>query len=165
MSNTDLQIIEKQEQLLQFSTFDLSTAWFLGNSIKNYCESKNLAVAIEVRFCRESVFFYRLPGTTANNSDWVRRKRNTTELQQKSSYAVGLSLSDGETLESVCGLPFRDYAHHGGSFPIRVKGMGVIGSVTISGLPQREDHNIVVQILAELVGVDLRNENLMLSTS
>jgi uncharacterized protein (UPF0303 family) len=101
MSNTDLQIIEKQEQLLQFSTFDLSTAWLLGSSIKNYCGSKNLAVAIEVRFCREPVFFYLMPGTTANNSDWVRRKRNTTELQQRSSYAVGLSLADSETLARI----------------------------------------------------------------
>jgi len=155
MSKTDLQIIERQEQLLQFSSFNYSTAWLLGCSLKQFCETKNLAVAIEVRICRETVFFYLMPGASANNSDWVRRKRNSTELQQKSSYAIGISLKEGESLETVSGHPLRDYASHGGSFPIRVKGIGLVGSVTISGLPQREDHNIVVQILSNLTGVDL----------
>ncbi len=155
MSTVDLQIIEQQERLLQFSSFDYSTAWLLGSSLKSYCETRGLAVAIEVRLCRETVFFYLMPGTSANNSDWARRKRNSTELQQISSYAIGLSLKDGETLEAVSGLPLRDYAYHGGSFPIRVKGVGVVGTVTISGLPQRDDHNIVVRILSELIDVEL----------
>lgn len=155
MNKTDLQIIEGQELLLQFSSFDNSTAWLLGNSLKQYCESKNLAVAIEVRLCRETVFFYLMPGASGNNSDWARRKRNSTELHQKSSYAIGLSLEVGETLEKLSGLPLRDYAHHGGSFPIRVRGAGVVGSVTISGLPQREDHNVVVKVISELIGEDL----------
>ena len=155
MSKEDLQIIAQQEQLLQFTSFDYSTAWLLGSSLKQYCEENNLAVAIEVRLCKETVFFYLMPGTSAYNTDWARRKRNTTELQQKSSYAVGLGLAAGETLETVAGLSFQDYAHHGGSFPIRVRGSGVVGSVTISGLPQREDHNVVVQVISELIGNDL----------
>lgn len=98
-----------------------------------------------------------------NNADWARRKRNTTELQQKSSYSIGLSLEAGQTLESISGLPFRDYAYHGGSFPIRVRGSGVVGSVTISGLPQRDDHNVVAQVMAELIGEDLQKAGLELS--
>lgn len=151
----DLAIIAKQEYLLQFKAFDNTTAWQLGESIKKYCESENLAVTIEIRLCRETVFFFAMPGTSPNNADWARRKRNTTELQQRSSYAVGLALSEGETLESQSGLPMRDYAHHGGGVPIRVKGVGFVGVVTISGLPQREDHNIVVQVMADFIGVTL----------
>lgn len=158
MSKEDLQIIAQQEQLLQFSSFDYSTAWLLGSSLKQYCEENNLAVAIEVRLCKETVFFYLMPGMSAYNTGWARRKRNTTELQQKSSYAVGLGLSAGETLETVAGLSFQDYAHHGGSFPIRVRGSGVVGSVTISGLPQREDHNVVVQVISGILGNDLDME-------
>lgn len=153
MSKEDLQIIEQQERLLQFSSFDYSTAWLLGTSLKHYCETKKLAVAIEVRLCRETVFFYLMPGTSANNSDWARRKRNSTELQQKSSYAIGLSLQDGETLETVSGLPLRDYAHHGGSFPIRVKGVGMVGAVTVSGLPQRKDHELIIKVLSNFAGI------------
>jgi uncharacterized protein (UPF0303 family) len=160
MTNTpeavrDLAIIAKQEELLQFNAFDNVTAWQLGESIKKHCESRNLAVTIEIRHCRETVFFYAMPGTSPNNSDWARRKRNTTELQQRSSYAVGLALNVGETLETQSGLPLRDFAHHGGSVPIRVKGVGFVGAATISGLPQREDHSIVVLAMADFIGVTL----------
>lgn len=151
----DLALIEMQEEILQFNTFDNSTAWLLGESIKKLCESRNLAVTIEIRLCRDTVFFFAMPGTSPNNSDWARRKRNTTELQQRSSYAVGLALPEGESLETQSGLPLRDYAHHGGSVPIRVKGVGCVGTATISGLPQREDHNIVVRAMADLIGVPL----------
>jgi uncharacterized protein (UPF0303 family) len=163
VKKTDLQILEQQEHLLQFPFFDHSTAWLLGTSLKQHCEAKKLSVAIEVRLSRETVFLYLMPGTTGNNADWARRKRNTTELQQKSSYSIGLSLEAGQTLELISGLPFRDYAYHGGSFPIRVRGSGVVGSVTISGLPQREDHNVVAHVLAELIGEDLQNAGLELS--
>jgi uncharacterized protein (UPF0303 family) len=156
----DLAIIAKQEELLQFNAFDNTTAWLLGESIKKHCEAQNLAVTIEIRICRDTVFFFAMPGTSPNNSDWARRKRNTTELQQRSSYAVGLALLGNETLESQSGLPLRDYAHHGGSVPIRVKGIGCVGAVTISGLPQREDHNIVVQTMANFIGVTLMECNL-----
>lgn len=151
----DLAIIAKQEELLQFTVFGNTTAWQLGEGIKKHCESRSLAVTIEIRLCRETIFFYAMPGTSPNNSDWARRKRNTTELQQRSSYAVGLALLEGETLESQSGLPLRDYAHHGGSVPIRVKGVGCVGAATISGLPQREDHNVLVQAMADFIGVTL----------
>jgi len=151
----DLSIISQQEELLQFSHFDNAKAWELGEAIKRHCSDRNLAVTIEIRLCRETVFLYAMQGTSPNNSDWARRKRNTTELQQRSSYAVGLALSEGVTLETQSGLPIRDYSHHGGSFPIRVKGVGCVGAATISGLPQREDHNIVARVIAEQIGVSL----------
>ena len=151
----DLAIIAKQEELLQFTSFDNATAWQLGESIKEHCDSRNLAVTIEIRLCQETVFFYAMTGTSPNNSDWARRKRNTTEMRQRSSYAVGLALQEGETLETQSGLPLRDFAHHGGSVPIRVKGVGCVGTATISGLPQREDHNIVVQSMAAIIGVTM----------
>jgi uncharacterized protein (UPF0303 family) len=151
----DLAIIAKQEELLQFASFDNTTAWSLGDAIRQHCEEHQLAVAIEVRLCRETVFYYAMQGTSPNNADWARRKRNTTELKHRSSYAVGLALKEGETLESQSGLPARDYAHHGGSFPIRVKGVGCVGSVTVSGLPQRQDHALVAEVLASVLGVSL----------
>jgi uncharacterized protein (UPF0303 family) len=136
--------------------FDNTTAWGLGAQIRSLCESRGLALAIEVRLVRETAFFCAMAGTNPTNADWVRRKRNTVEQLQRSSYATGLSLqSEGLTLEQKMGLPARDFATHGGGFPIRVHGVGCIGAVTVSGVPQREDHAIVVTVLAAMCGVDL----------
>ena len=152
----DIQRIAFQEQTLQFSSFDKATAWELGTRLKTACEEQGAAVTIEVRLLRETVFFYSMPGTCAINTDWARRKRNVVELMELSSYGVGRSFElKGNSLESLMGLPLRDYASHGGSFPVFVKGMGCIGAVTVSGLPQREDHAMVVQVLAQMLGADL----------
>ena len=40
-----------------------------------------------------------------------------------------------------------DYAAHGGAFPILVRGTGCVGSVAVSGLPQLQDHQLVVNTL------------------
>ena len=158
MSNLekDLQRLALQEQLLQLDTFDEATAWDLGCRIKALCEARRQALTIEVRRAKETLFFYAMPGTSPSNADWARRKRNTTELLQRSSYSTGLAhQKDSSSLQLKMGLPLQDFAEHGGSFPIRVRGVGCVGSVTVSGVPQREDHAIVVEALAGLCGVAL----------
>jgi uncharacterized protein (UPF0303 family) len=96
-----------------------------------------------------------LPGVTPDNVQWVRRKRNLVLRYFRSSYAIGLDLkAKGKTVADN-GLLDADYAPHGGSFPINVKGTGCIGSVTVSGLPQRDDHNLVVEALALMLAKDL----------
>jgi uncharacterized protein (UPF0303 family) len=66
----------------------------------------------------------------------------------RSSYAVGLKLQrDQMTLQAKTGLDLKDYAPHGGCFPILVQGTGCVGTITVSGLPQRDDHNLVVSVL------------------
>ena len=97
-----------------------------------------------------------LDGATPDNPNWVRRKRNCVLRFFKSSYAIGLTLArQDSTLQAKFGLPDTEFAPHGGSFPIVVKGTGCIGAVTVSGLPQREDHNMVVEALAAILGKDI----------
>ena len=73
-----------------------------------------------------------------------------------SSYAEALAAQQkGASLEQESGQPLRDYAIHGGSFPLRLAGLGVVGAVTVSGAPEREDHALVVEALAHLLGVSL----------
>jgi uncharacterized protein (UPF0303 family) len=128
----------------------------LGTLIKRLCEERGVAVTIEVRRAKETLFFYSMAGVVPNNAEWVRRKRNVVELLHRSSYAVGMSnQKDNTSLPQKTGVLLNDYAEHGGSFPIRVKGVGCIGVVTVSGVPQREDHAIVVEALAALCGVAL----------
>ena len=47
-----------------------------------------------------------------------------------------------------------EFAAHGGAFPIHVAGVGIIGSVTVSGAPSRDDHAFVVEALAQHLGLD-----------
>ena len=158
---SDLVRLTLQEQRLQLDHFDQASAWTLGVNLKSRCEAAGVALAIEVRLGKETVFYYAMPGTSPNNANWVRRKRNTVELLHTSSYAVGLKLADeGTSLEAKQGLPLADYASHGGSFPLRVRGVGVVGVVTVSGIPQREDHGMVVQALADLCNIPLEEVTL-----
>jgi uncharacterized protein (UPF0303 family) len=112
-------------------------------------------VVIDVRRFGQPLFYCALPGTTPDNPDWVRRKSNIVARFHRCSYAVGLELKHaGTTLEDKYGLSLTDYAVHGGSFPIRVSGAGPIGSVTVSGVPQRSDHELVVEALCSVIGKD-----------
>ena len=152
----DLERLAEQERQLQFDRFGAAQAWQLGNTLRALAESRAQAVTIEIRLTRETVFFFAMPGTTPVNADWARRKRNAVDLLQLSSYRIGRELErDGSSLETKLGLPTRDYASHGGCFPLVVKGSGCIGTVTVSGLPQREDHAMLVEVLAPMCGASL----------
>ncbi|OBV38936.1 heme-binding protein [Janthinobacterium psychrotolerans] len=39
------------------------------------------------------------------------------------------------------------YAGHGGAFPLIIRGVGMVGTVTVSGLAQADDHALVVAAL------------------
>lgn len=152
----DLARIALQEKELQFDRFDSQTAWQLGSLLRKIAEERKLGVVIDITLFSMPLFFTALEGSTPDNPSWVRRKRACVFRFFKSSYAVGLSLAKQETtLQAKFGLDDADYAAHGGSFPITVKGTGVIGAVTVSGLPQREDHIVVVEALATLLGKDV----------
>jgi len=152
---TDLQQIEEQEAALRFDAFDLATAWELGKLLRDMAEKDSLAVAIDVHLHAMPAFYAALPGSTADNASWIRRKRNLTLRLFQSSYRIGLTMAaKGSSIEEKLGLATADFAGHGGSFPILVKGTGCIGAVTVSGLPQRDDHNLVVEALALLLVKD-----------
>ena len=152
----DLALIARQEAELVFPSFDADTAWNLGRALREAAQARGVAVAIDIRRGQDIQFFHAMEGTAPENADWARRKRNTVELVRRSSYALGLqNRLNPRTLEENLALPARDYCCHGGCFPIRVQGAGHIGTVTVSGLPQREDHNLVVEVLAKMLGKDL----------
>ncbi len=152
---TDLDRILEQERVLRFPRFDAATGWQLGSLLRDMALERETGVVIDVHLHSMPLFYCALPGTTADNASWVRRKRAVTLRFFRSSYALGLTLSlQGTTIEAKYGVPAADYATHGGSFPILVEGTGCVGAVTVSGLPQREDHNMVVEALCRLLGKD-----------
>ena len=153
----DLERIAAQERRLRFASFDEDTAWGLCSVLRARAEARGASVTIEVRLAGATVALTAMPGTAPANADWARRKRNVVETLHRSSYAVGLAAarSGGATETQMMGLADRDYACHGGGFPIMVNGVGFVGAVTVSGLPQREDHNLVVEVLADILSVPL----------
>lgn len=152
----DLWLLEQHEQRLQFPSFDPRAAWNLGDIIRTLAARRQSGVAIDIHLLGWPVFYYAMPGTTPDNAEWVRRKRNVVFRYFRSSYAIGRKLeSQGTTLEAKTGLDARDFAAHGGSFPIRIAGSGCVGAVTVSGLPQREDHALVTEALAQFLSRDI----------
>jgi uncharacterized protein (UPF0303 family) len=151
----DLQQIAQQEKLLVAPRFDADFGWQIGTHLRELAKARGLAIAIDVRTFGQSIFYSALAGATPDNADWVRRKSNTVAHFRCSSYAVGLRLAESaSTLADKFGLSNADYATHGGGFPLTVQGAGVIGSITVSGLPQREDHGLIVEALCALLGRD-----------
>lgn len=149
----DIAKIAQQEQTLRFERFDNTTAFELGLRLKAAAEARGKAVAIDVQLNGFPLFFYAMPGTSPDNADWIRRKRNVVTKCHRSSYGVGLRMQSLDTsFAERYGAAVADYATHGGCFPIFVRGVGCVGTVAVSGLPQREDHNLVVAVLAELLG-------------
>jgi uncharacterized protein (UPF0303 family) len=147
----DLAAITRQEAELRFPSFDNNTAWSLGLSIRELAISRRQSLVIDIRRFgqpHQPLFYTALAGTTPDNPRWVQRKSNVVARFHRSSYAVGLTLEQtNRTFAERYNLPDADYAAHGGSFPLHVSGAGIIGSITVSGLPQREDHNLVVEAL------------------
>ena len=151
----DLERIARQERELHLLRLDAEVAWELGCRLRTMAIERGHRVAIDVRRFGQQLFYTVLEGTSPNNAEWVRRKGNTVARFYNSSYSVGLSLRvKGTTLEQNHGLATADYASHGGSFPLHVEGAGVVGSATVSGLPQRSDHDLVVEALCALLGRD-----------
>ncbi len=148
----ELEQIGRQEHELAFTRFDAGMAWEIGAGLRILAAERRLPVVIDVRRFGQPLFYAALEGTTPDNVDWVRRKSNVVARFHRSSYAIGLKEKiKGEDLIGSQGLAIADYATHGGSFPITVAGAGVIGSVTVSGLPQRADHELVIEALCGLL--------------
>jgi uncharacterized protein (UPF0303 family) len=151
----DLKILVQQQHELQYATFDEEAGWKLGARLRELAASRKLAVVIDVRRFHQPLFYSALPGTTPDNAEWVRRKSNVVARFHKPSYQIGLELQQKQsTLLERYGLPVADYIAHGGSFPLMVFDAGVIGAITVSGLPQREDHELVIEALCAELGKD-----------
>ena len=151
----DISRIGLQEERLRFPRFDAAVAWELGLRLKDVADSRKVSVAIDISTSAYTLFSHAMDGATPDNAEWVRRKRNVTMRFFRSSYAIGLELKrDGRTLEEKYGLSHADYMAHGGCFPVRLAGSDLcVGAITVSGLPQREDHDLLTRTLAAYVGV------------
>jgi uncharacterized protein (UPF0303 family) len=152
---TDIAQIARQEQELHFASFSEEDAWALGNLMRQAAVDRKLPFVIDIRIGNRPLFYTALPGSSPENPDWVRRKVNTVYRFHKSSYRVGREYQlQGRAFDASRGIDPMDHAPAGGGFPIHLTGTGVVGAVTVSGVPQREDHGFVVEMLCRALGKD-----------
>ena len=139
-----------EEDELQFDAFDNDTAWELGGRLVAAARDRGLAVTIDIERGEQQLFHCALPGTAADNDEWIRRKNRVVRRFGHSSFYMGRAHGDAFAERFL--LDPTVYAAHGGAFPVIVRGVGPIGTVTVSGLPQEEDHRLVVSVLREFLG-------------
>ena len=137
-----------EEQELQFATFTLDDAWELGAALVAEGRRSALPIAVDITRNRHQLFHAALPGATPDNDVWIRRKtRVVNRFGHSTLYMRQASRERGTTFEEQYGLDPLRYAAHGGGFPVLVRGVGPVGIVVVSGLPQLEDHRMVVAAL------------------
>ncbi len=136
----------QEEQELQFTSFNETTAWQLGTQMVEHAMRDNLPVTIDITRGQHQLFHSSMPGTAADNDEWVKRKVRLVNRFGHSSFYMGQLLKHkGKTIEQSYLISESEFAAHGGCFPIIVKGTGMVGTITVSGLPQEEDHKLVVE--------------------
>jgi uncharacterized protein (UPF0303 family) len=140
--------IEDEERRLILPRFDNNDAWHLGNILVQLAQVSGASVVIDIRRHGQQLFHSALPGTCADNDEWIQRKTRVVDRYGTSSYLVGLRhLAQGSSFEQTSRLDPNLYAAHGGAFPLTVRNVGTVGTVTVSGLPQADDHRLVVKAL------------------
>ncbi len=139
-----------EEQELQFTGFTNDDAWELGSALVAAARAQRAPVAIDVRRNGHQLFKAALPGATPDNDSWIERKARVVHRFGHGSLYVGQrSREAGTSFEAEFGLDPQQYAAHGGAVPLLVRGVGPVGTVVVSGLPQVEDHRMVVAALRE----------------
>jgi uncharacterized protein (UPF0303 family) len=151
----DIDILIEQEKRLVFPSFHEEDAFLIGSALKARADKEKAPIVIDVSLFDRRLFWFARPGSSSDNEDWVRRKINLVRRLHKSSYRIGREFAAAGITLADRSLSAADFAPAGGCFPIRLSNAGVIGTVTISGLPQREDHNWVAAAIAAHLGIDI----------
>ena len=141
-----------QEQRLVFESFSKQDAWELGVALRTAALDRGLPVAISVRRNGQRLFHAALPGASADNDGWLERKCAVVDRYGCSSLRVGEQFRvAGKSFDTDARLDPTVFAAHGGAFPILVRGTGCVGTVAVSGLPQLDDHRLVVDVLEQIL--------------
>jgi uncharacterized protein (UPF0303 family) len=138
--------LEEHERRLRLPGFDNDDAWRLGITLVELAVARRAPVTIDVRRGLQQLFHYALPGTNADNDAWIQRKTAVVDRFGSSSFLIGRrAAAEGSTFEEQSRLDRDRFAAHGGAFPVIVKGVGMVGTVAVSGLAEAEDHALVVE--------------------
>ncbi|AVP55076.1 heme-degrading domain-containing protein [Clostridium tetani] len=145
-----LKYLEQQEKELVFSEFTNETALNIGLIIIENAKKDNKKITINIEKNKQQIFHYAFDGTSPDNDDWITRKNRVVNRFYNSSLYIGILLKDEKkSIEEMYHISSFEYCPYGGAFPIIMKDVGVVGVITVSGLTEEEDHNMVVSAIRE----------------
>ena len=120
-----IEALRAQERALVLSEFDEQAAYSLGIALRAKCAAVGVPVAIDIRSASRRLFFAALPSAAPDNDDWARHKGNVVLRRDESSMLAGEILkSENRSQWPDPALDVKDFALHGGGFPVRVRGVG-----------------------------------------
>lgn len=152
MDNAILKELLAQESELQLQQFNQDAAWELGLELKRAAKAESAIISFEVYAFEQVLFSHAMAGTVKDHQDWIKRKRQAVMRFGHSSYYLGqYNALKQRDFEAQPHIDPKEYCVHGGSFPIRIKGSGLVGAVTVSGLPQEDDHRLAVAAMRHLL--------------
>ena len=151
----DIRLVIEQEKALVFPEFNEAIAFKIGSALRDVGIANGHALAVDIRTGDRPLFYMALPGTPADNFYWLKRKSNLVHRVSKSSYRVVLEHPGPEQYFGPRrALDNAEFAFAGGGFPIWVKSAGMIGSICVSGLHERDDHRLAVAAICDHLGLD-----------
>lgn len=128
--------------------FDNELALEMGMAVVSLAKKRKQHIAIEIARLNYTVFLFIDDTLPADKHNWLRRKANIAKHFEESSLSVKHDLINGNmTLGQTFGLDGKDYIAKGGSIPIMVKDAGMIATITVSGLKDVDDHQIILDAL------------------
>lgn len=153
-TSTALDLLRRQEALLQFERFSNDMALDIGLKLVERAKAQKQIVTVEIARNGQLLFAHGMEGAPRDHLDWIRRKSNLANRTGHSSFYIHTeAVQNGLDHDAIPSFDPREYAAHGGAFPVVVKGTGQIGTITVSGLPGPDDHQLVVDVLKDYLKV------------
>jgi uncharacterized protein (UPF0303 family) len=147
-----IESLAQEQQDLQLAYFDYNFAAQLGLLIRDQAVKAALPISITVAHGTDIVFSLLMPGATADNSAWAARKRSVAQRFHRSSLAMRLEAEKGKyDFNQRFRLPEAEFVASGGGVPLILRNGTLIGTVGVSGMPDVEDHRIVVMALKQIL--------------
>lgn len=154
MNETMNQLLKLEEEL-QFTSFTSEDALNLGLTFIKIAKDLNQGgIGIKIERNRQVLFTHLMDGTMVENAYWYDRKKNVVDRYNHSSmYVEEMYKSMGTTFAESGLLDPQEFQAVGGSFPLIIKNVGVVGSITVCGLTGELDHQICVDGIRQFLGL------------
>ncbi|BCN30837.1 heme-binding protein [Anaeromicropila herbilytica] len=152
MEALDYNKLEKEEAFV-LPHFLNKDAYILGNYIAEVAIEKDHPIIVCIEKNGLVVYQYAHDRSSMDNLFWIEKKMNVVKRFSKSSAFVEAKLKKQNiTFEDKYGKDDR-YIAVPGAVPIKVKNVGVVGVIAVSGLVSESDHQLIMSGLNYLLSV------------